>query len=49
MRDSETNFNKSFEETDVFDQGDGMFPGNFDEESSTGISGETFPDEGLFG
>lgn len=49
MRDSETNFNKSFEEPDVFDEGDGMFPGNFDEESSTGISGETFPDERLFG
>lgn len=49
MRDSETNFNKSFEEPDVFEEGDGMFPGNFDEESSTGISGETFPDERLFG
>ena len=49
MRDSETNFNKSFEEPDVFDEGDGMFPGNFDEEGSTGISGETFPDERLFG
>ena len=49
MRDSETNFNKSFEETDVFDQGDGMFPGNFDEESSTGMSGETFPDDRFFG
>lgn len=49
MRDSETNFNKSFEETDFLDEGDGMFSGNFDEESSTGIPGETFPDEGLFG